>query len=149
MSSMNDAASWLTTSARCARRRPRPPVTRPPPADIARTGSFMNVSRGAHANSSAIAVDDDEREGEHAAVEPDLADAAREPRGVRDQEIEAGDGERRGRAAPPSDRQHEVFREQLTPQERRRRAERGADAHLALALHEPRQREVARRWRTR
>ena len=26
MSSMNDAASWLTTSARCARRRPRPPV---------------------------------------------------------------------------------------------------------------------------
>ena len=39
-------------------------------------------------------------------------------------------------------RQHEVFGEQLPPQERRRRAERGADAHLALALHEPRQREI-------
>ena len=56
MRSMNDAASWLTTSSRCARRRPRLPAVRPPePIDC--TGSAMNVSRGAHAKSSARAVD--------------------------------------------------------------------------------------------
>jgi hypothetical protein len=53
---MNDAASWLTTSARCARRRPGVPATRPDPA-MARTGSATNPSRGAHANSSAIAIE--------------------------------------------------------------------------------------------
>ncbi len=54
---MNDTASWLTTSVRCARRRPRVLVARPLPADIARIGSFMKVSRGAHAKSIAIVVE--------------------------------------------------------------------------------------------
>ena len=57
MSSMNDAASWLTTSARCARRLPGLPVARPPPLAIARTGSLRKPSRGAQANTRASAID--------------------------------------------------------------------------------------------
>ena len=54
ISNMKETANWLTTSARCARRRPMPPVARPPaPDDIDRTGSVINVSRGAQANNIA------------------------------------------------------------------------------------------------
>jgi hypothetical protein len=60
---------------------------------------------------------DDEREGEHPAIEPDFPDTAREPRGVCDQEIEAGDRQTEAEQTAHH-RQHEVFSEQLTAQER-------------------------------
>ena len=84
---------------------------------------------------------DDQREHQHARVEGDLAGAAREARRVGNQQVEPRHGEPEAQHAAQC-RQDEILGQQLPPQHLGRRAERRADAHLTLALHQPRQREV-------
>jgi hypothetical protein len=75
MSSMNDAASWLTTSARCARRRPRPPG-RPAAAGRHRAHRIVHERQPRRPREEQRHRGrDKEREREDAAVEPDLANS--------------------------------------------------------------------------
>ena len=101
--------------------------TRPPPPAIARTGSFMNVSRGAQAKSSAIAI-------ETTSVKPSTQpSSAISPVRFVNRPVYAISRLRPATASTEAehaaeDREHEVLGEQLPPQQRGRRAERGADA---------------------
>ena len=131
---MNDAASWLIDQH--ALRAPTPTAARRPAA-----AGRHRAHRIVHERQPRRPREeqghrrrDDKREGEHAAVEPDLADAAGEPGVYAIRRFRPETANPRPSSAA-DDRQHEVFGEQLTPQERRWSAERGADAHLALALH--------------
>ena len=143
ISSMNDAASWLTTSRRCARRRPR----RAGDASArAGHGARRIVDereprrpRKQHRDRDR----DDHREAEHPAIDGDLAGAIGEAAGVRDQQIES------------AHREHEPERRRRAPTARGSpRAVAGAAAAAGAPsaaridisvsrLHQPRQRQVA------
>ena len=84
---------------------------------------------------------DQQRKAQDPAVERDLARPVRESTGVLDQEVEAGDGQHESERTA-DDREHEVLGEELTAEQGAPRAERRADGHLPLALHQARERQV-------